>query len=101
MILGGILLGDLSVLAFLARPSKMACAASLYGFLLAVAIMYAPLLVKANRIYRIFNSGSRGQKTKYTGTRSVVILTSLLILGEVGKHSHKFTRDCNPDLSDL
>ena len=80
----GITLANLSVVAFLFKPTTFNCHLSIYGFMLSVAIIYSPILVKTNRIYRIFSAGRKGNKRPgMINSKAMIILTSLLVLGEV------------------
>ena len=81
----GVLLAFLTIFAFLARPNTYSCAACRLGFDLAEAFIYAPLLVKTNRIYRIFNAGKKGKiAPKFIGNRAQLLFSLLLILVQVG-----------------
>ena len=54
IILIGIILAYLVVFSYIAKPSKVSCYCSHLGFNLAVTLIYSPLLLKTNRVYRIF-----------------------------------------------
>ncbi len=83
IILVGILLAYLGVFAHLLRPIAVSCHLRIHSFNLSVALIYAPLLMKTNRVYRIFNAGKKGQKAGMTGSRIQLIFTGLLFLLQV------------------
>ena len=86
MILVGIALADLSVVAFILKPSDTSCYLSIYGFAISVAIIYAPMLVKTNRIYRIFTAGKMGNKRpKLISNKFQLFATSVLISVQVSR----------------
>ena len=43
------------------RPTDISCKLATVGFNGAVAILYAPLFIKTNRLYRIFSAGKSGR----------------------------------------
>ena len=91
VILSGILLASLTTFTFIARPSRLSCCLSIYGFLISISVIYAPVLVKTNRVYRIFSAGKRGhKKTKFIGSKSMIIFTTILILGQVNIYYRPF-----------
>ncbi len=84
MTLIGIFLAFCTVFAFLAKPNLASCRAGHYGFNLSVALIYAPLLVKTNRLYRIFTGGKEGKKNmKFIGNRFQLITSLMLVLVQV------------------
>ena len=94
---GIILLGTLFTFgiagSFLTHPNTVKCYINHVGFSLTFTIIYAPLLVKTNRIYRIFKAGRRTtRKPCLISTSSQVVIAISLIIGQVRKqtsgHSH-------------
>ncbi len=84
IILGGIIMAYIVVFLFLIKPSNLSCMLNRCGFSLSITLIYAPLLVKTNRIYRIFTSAKKTKaRPSLTSPRSQVLLTGLLILVEV------------------
>ena len=84
VILFGILVANGTIFAFMARPSQSSCYFSIYGFTLSVAIIYAPILVKTNRVYRIFNAGRKGhKKARFIRSKYMFCFTAILISGQV------------------
>ena len=82
--MAGIMVAYLTVVAFVARPTNTSCCLSMYGFNLSVALIYAPMLVKTNRIYRIFSAGKKGSKRPgLIGSRAMVLISVIVIFGEV------------------
>ena len=62
IILMGIMVAYMSVFFYLIKPSKWSCILRHAGFNFAVSLIYAPILTKTNRVYRIFSAGKRGVK---------------------------------------
>ena len=85
IILSGIATAYLTVYLLIMEPSSASCYASRFGFNLAVSLIYAPLMVKTNRIYRIFASGKRGTRPPgFIGIRPQLLLVTMFLLVEVG-----------------
>ena len=85
IILFGTLVAFLSVISFVARPSLLACTLSRCGFNLSVCLIYSPLLVKTNRIYRIFSAGKKGiKKPGFTGNHWQLFFCAIFIVVQVG-----------------
>ena len=84
IILIGILFAYVSVFFYLIKPSDWSCICRHVGFNIAVSLIYAPLLTKTNRVFRIFGAGKRGVKRPpYISTNAQLILTSLLLVIQV------------------
>ena len=84
IILSGIATAYLTVYFLIMEPSSASCYASRFGFNLAVSLIYAPLMVKTNRIYRIFTAGKRGTKRpSLIGTRPQILLVTIFLILEV------------------
>ncbi|KAH3772752.1 metabotropic glutamate receptor 2-like [Dreissena polymorpha] len=85
---GIILLGTLLTYgltgSFLSEPNTLKCYVNHVGFSLTFTIIYAPLLVKTNRIYRIFNAGRRTtRKPCLISNSSQVTISLALIIAQV------------------
>ncbi|XP_045192244.2 metabotropic glutamate receptor 3-like [Mercenaria mercenaria] len=85
---GIILLGTLLTYglaaSFLSRPNEWKCYINYVGFSLTYTLIYSPLLVKTNRIYRIFNAGRRTtRKPCFISTSSQVVFSFALIFTQV------------------
>ena len=81
IILAGIFIAYFSVLFYFFQPAYWSCIINRHGFNFSVILIYAPLLVKSNRVYRIFQSGQKGiQQPNYIGTLSQIIISVFLIL---------------------
>ena len=81
IILFGISMTYLTALFYFLKPTFWSCIINRHGFNLTVILIYAPLSVKTNRVYRIFKAGQKGiQKPKYIGTLTQIIISALLIL---------------------
>ena len=87
IILAGIFIAYLTALFYFFKPVYWFCIMIRHGFNLSVILIYAPLFVKTNRIYRIFQAGQKGiQKPKYIGTFTQTVISALLILIGVSFH---------------
>ncbi|XP_005111317.2 metabotropic glutamate receptor-like [Aplysia californica] len=79
-----ILLGYITMLVYAAPPTHERCATAFFLFCLTFNWIYAPLLVKAVRIYRIFHSAAKGaRQLKVVSPVSQVVLSSTIVLGQV------------------
>ncbi|XP_046558866.1 metabotropic glutamate receptor 7-like [Haliotis rubra] len=80
MMLVGICAAYLLVFGFLTFPNNFSCYVNNVGFSLTFTLVYVPLLVKTNRIYRIFRAGKKTTVLpRCTSSSSqVVIVTGLL-----------------------
>ncbi len=84
----GILIGYMTVFAKIAKPTTVLCHISHFGFNFAVTLIYAPLLLKTNRVYRIFTGGKHGTKAlNFIGSTSQIVMALLLLLIQVRKMS--------------
>ena len=83
-ILTGCLLAFLSALAIISPPQDMTCAMSRIGFGVSVSIIYSPLLVKTNRVYRIFQAGQKGNaRPVFISNRAQMWFTLILVIFQV------------------
>ncbi|XP_074641382.1 metabotropic glutamate receptor 3-like [Tubulanus polymorphus] len=74
----------LLVLVLLAKPSSITCSIHRIGFNVSYSIIYCPLLVKTNRIYRIFSAGKRGlSQIRYISGNFQMFATTALITIQV------------------
>lgn len=85
ILLIGLLLCYLMPFTFIAIPSSAICAIRRFGVGFSFAVCYSALLVKTNRIHRIFNQNSMNpsKAPPFTGPVSQVVLTLLLISVQV------------------
>ena len=84
IIISGIFTAYVSVVFYITIPSFWSCMANRHGFNSAVALIYSPLLVKTNRIYRIFKATKSGiGGAKFIDTRTQIIASILLLLIQV------------------
>lgn len=81
ILLLGLILCYLMPLPFMAMPSEAVCAIRRFGVGFSFAVCFSALLVKTNRIHRIFNQQSinPSKPPLLTGPVSQVLLTFLLI----------------------
>ena len=85
---GGIFMAYVVVFAFIAKPTTASCYTSHFGFNLSVTLIYAPLLLKTNRVHRIFVSGKKGmQGLRFISTLSQMITVAILFCVQVSKTS--------------
>lgn len=67
------------------KPTTSTCLLSRIGFHLGASFIYAPLLVKTQRVYRIFKAGGKGKKKLLmTSNHSLMVVTVGLIMLEIG-----------------
>ncbi len=84
IILIGCMLACFAGLLFLTNPNRWSCVSRQAGFRLVVCIMYAPLLAKTSRVYRIFSAGKRGSgRPKFISSQAQLIFTFMCILIQV------------------
>ena len=79
ILLFGIFLAYISIFFFLVKPEKWSCLFSRTGFNISVSLIYSPLMVKTNRIYRIFSAGRRGVKRPGFVSSSVTVTGKRLV----------------------
>ena len=85
MILVATILSYCLIYVFVLEPNDAACSVSRIGFHVTVTMIYAPMLVKSNRIYRIFSSGKRGGKAMLVSPTSQLVFVLILLLLQVNK----------------
>jgi metabotropic glutamate receptor 2/3/metabotropic glutamate receptor 6/7/8 len=85
MIMGvGLLLSYLSVYPVVAKPTASVCWVQRLSFSITYAVVYSPMLVKSSRIYRIFYSGSAGnRRPKFISTRAQIVFSAVAIMIQV------------------
>ena len=80
----GIVLALLAVIPFLCRPSAGMCGTAECLYVLSFTLMYAPLLLKVNRIYRIFKSSTKTVKPpRFTGSTAQLVIVAVLVIIQV------------------
>lgn len=85
MLLLGILFCYGLTFSLLAKPTYVNCVGQRFGIGVGFSIIYGALLVKTNRISRIFDNAAKSAiRPKYISPRSQVIITLILILLQVG-----------------
>lgn len=85
MLLLGILFCYALTFSLLAKPTYGNCVGQRFGIGVGFSIIYGALLVKTNRISRIFDNAAKSAiRPKYISPRSQVIITLILILVQVG-----------------
>ena len=84
IILSGIMLCYLLPFFFIAKPAPWICAIHRFGVGFCFALCYSALLVKTNRIYRIFNqSPHSNQAPPLISSQSQLLFTALLVAIQV------------------
>ena len=85
IILVGVLLELVTVFAVLGRPTALTCIMARSGFFISVSLVYAPLLMKTQRVYRIFKAGMKGQQARFVSKRLMTACSGSLIAIQVCK----------------
>ncbi|XP_070576674.1 metabotropic glutamate receptor 3-like [Ptychodera flava] len=82
MMLVGVLLSFPMVFIYIGKPTDATCVVCRLGYTFSFTLLYAPLLTKVNRIYRIFDSGKKSTKRPrlISPTSQVVIAGALIIV---------------------
>ena len=81
LVLVGILLCYILPFLFIARPTAAVCGVRRFAIGFCFAISYSALLVRSNRIYRIFNQPvkNKSKPARFIGSISQVVFTTILI----------------------
>ena len=82
----GIFLAFTTVFIIVATPSEVSCLVVQFGFNVAVTMVYAPLLVKTIRVYRIFAAGRKGKSASMVSSRVQLLISSILICIQVREY---------------
>ncbi|KAK6185981.1 hypothetical protein SNE40_008103 [Patella caerulea] len=82
VMLVGISVAFMLVFSFLSVPNSVSCYLNHVGFSLTFTFVYAPLLVKTNRIYRIFRAGRKTTALPQctSPTSQVAIVTGIIFI---------------------
>lgn len=84
VLLSGIFLSYLLPFFSIGEPIALTCGIRRFGFGFSFSLCYAALLVKVNRIHRIFNrNGTSGQRPPLISPQSQLLFTGLLVLIQV------------------
>ena len=84
IMLGGVTIQYLLILSFVSKPQMFVCLFNYFGFNVSFALVYAPLLTRTNRIYRIFESGQRTKVLpSFTSSASQVVIVMGLVSAQV------------------
>ena len=88
MLLGGCVFCYFNTFVLLAPPSPVICAIQRFGVGFGFSVIYSSLLIKTNRISRIFESARRSAKRPpFISPKSQIVMTLILILIQVCKMS--------------
>ena len=83
-ILFGTVVTGLTVIAFVIQPSDTLCVVRSVGFHGGIHLLYAPLLMKNIRTYRIFTEGKKSKKIPFcVGTSSQIFIVVILLAFQV------------------
>ncbi|XP_060069322.1 metabotropic glutamate receptor 6-like isoform X2 [Ylistrum balloti] len=85
-LLAGIVLSYASIYIFLAKPSAVICGFRRTLLGICYTVCYATILIKTNRIYRIFSmkdNANRVKMKRFTSSKSSLLITVLLCLIEL------------------
>ena len=84
IMLGGVTIQYILLCTSVVKPQTFVCHFNYIGFNVSFAVVYAPLLTRTNRIYRIFSSGKRTKVVpSFTSPLSQVLITICLIFVQV------------------
>lgn len=85
LILAGIFLSSLSIILFIMKPGRVICLMRWLGFHYGIHLLYAPLVVKTMRIYRIFEAAKYSVKTPIlTSSKAQIIIMTVIFCLQVG-----------------
>lgn len=84
VLLLGILMSYVSTFTFVAKANPLSCSATRCMLGLSYTVVYAAILVKTNRIYRVFNiNTSKPKKVRYIDAKSQLLITSAIVSVEI------------------
>lgn len=84
VLLFGIQMSYLSSFAFVSYPTPVSCGFTRVMLGLSYTICYASILVKTNRIYRVFNiNTSKPKKVKFISAKSQLLITFAIVSVEI------------------
>ena len=84
----GIVLAYCTVYPILAEPTDTLCRLAFAGFGISISFIYIPILVKTNRVDRIFRAGKKGiANPKFIGTKAQLVICIALLAFQVRLHS--------------
>ena len=81
MILLGTLVGSCDVFLFVIQPTTSVCILRRALFHGSVSLLYAPMMIKTTRIYRIFSGGKKGHKKMKFVSNALQMAASITIFG--------------------
>lgn len=80
----GVVLQYLLLFCVVLKPNSVVCKMSYAGFNISFSVVYAPLLTRTNRIYRLFQGGIRGKALpSLTSPLSQVVITLMIVSVQV------------------
>ncbi len=86
------------VYVFILKPSTLFCYITHFGFNLTITLIYAPLLVKTTRVYRIFAASENfDRELRCVSLSSQLFITWIVCVMQVGHQSFNIFIYCNLD----
>ncbi len=93
----GIFLSLMAIVPFLRSPGAGVCGLGESLYVLSFTLMYAPLLLKVNRIYRIFESSTKTvRRPRFTGSTAQLAIVALLVITQVSRSRRLEVTRVNP-----
>ena len=84
VIIVGILMAFITVFRLIVKPTNTGCLLWYGGFNVSVTLIFCPLLLKTNRVYRIFDGGKKGvKKTRCISFRFQISSVVMMVLLQV------------------
>lgn len=84
IMLGGVTMQYVLLVSIVSKPTAFVCYFNYIGFNVSFSVVYAPLLTRTNRIYRIFHSGRRTKIVpSFTSPVSQIIIALSLVAIQV------------------
>ncbi len=83
-IMVGIFLAFITVFGYISKPTNWSCYISYFAFHISCTLIFAPLLLKSTRIYRIFQAAEKlKQGVKFVDASSMIAFLIVLTLLQV------------------
>ena len=102
MMLIGVFSSYLLIFSLIAKPSIATCYVIRIGYMMCFTLTYAPILTRANRIYRIFKAGKRSTKRPgCISPHSQVLIASNLIMIQVSDTDSNYIDGCDKYIKKL
>lgn len=87
----GLVIAYVSVFAFVTKPTKTTCYINFFGFNLSCTLIFGPLLIKTNRLYRIFSAAQKCRTTvKMVDMTTVLFMSFSTIIIQVSNSNMSY-----------